>query len=103
MIQDAAFQELRTKHNLSESESEELSKYLQQMRDLPSSVSDRMKRREHQRLHRLLSFMTRGSEALQQDVLRYLWQLSEADKKRRIEERKKARDRRADSQDVITI
>ena len=102
MIQDAAFQQLRTKHNLCESKSEDLSTYLQQMRDLPSSVSDRTKRREHQRLRRVLSFLTRENEALQQDVLRYLWELSEATKERRIEERKKARDR-ADTQNVITI
>src|SRR5579864_4415711 len=99
MIQDAAFQELRTKHNLNEADSEELSRYLKQMRDLPPSVSYRTLREEHRRLRRVLSHLTRGNEALQRDVLYLLWEMSKGSTQRRIEDR---RDRRTkNTQDVI--
>jgi hypothetical protein len=103
MIQDAAFQELRTKHNLGESECEELSRLLEEMRNLPTSMSKGKMRKEHQRLRRVLRFLTRGNETLEQDVLHLLWQISTATKERRTQERGEARNRHSKAKDVIVI
>src|SRR5690349_9513119 len=96
-------QELQAKHNLSNAEREELSKYLREMESLPTSKNEGALRREHQRLRRVLTFLTRNNEALQREVLQLLWEISRARDQRRIQERRNMRKLRTDTQGVIEI